>query len=97
MIETLVSVKEFEEVELHFDSEFMDFEQKIIHTESAGKTIVKTESKVIAKGAVTRSMFAIMETVAGSFTTQEKKNIEALKIVIEENATDYYPVPPVID
>ena len=41
-----------------------------------------------------RSMFAIMETFGGSFTAQEKKNIEALKKVINENTTDYYPYPP---
>ena len=76
---------------MHFDSEFMDFEQTITHSESDGITTVKTDSKVIAKGAMMQSMFAIMETFGGSFTAQEKKNIEALKKVINENTTDYYP------
>jgi hypothetical protein len=91
MIETLVSIKEFEQVEMHFDSDMMDFEQIISFSESDGKTMVKTDSKVIGKGIIMRSMFAIMEVIGGSFTTQEKKNIEALKKVIEENTTDYYP------
>ena len=40
-----------------------------------------------------KSMFAIMETFGGSFTAQEKKNIEKLKTLIEENSTDYFPAP----
>ena len=97
MIQTVVSVNEFKNVKMHFDSEFMDFEQTITHLESDGITTVKTDSKVIAKGAMMRSMFAIMETFGGSFTAQEKKNIEALKKVIDENTTDYYPAPPVME
>ena len=91
MIETLVSVKEFDHVEMHFVSEFMDFEQIMSLSESDGKTTVKTASKVIGKNLMTRSMFAVMELFTGSFTAQEKKNIEALKEVIEKNTTDYYP------
>lgn len=97
MIETIISIEEFDHVKMHFDSEFMDFEQIMTYTEADGKTTIKTDSKVIAKGLVMRSMFAIMETFAGSFTAQEKKNIEALKIVIEENTTNYYPLPEVIE
>ena len=40
-----------------------------------------------------RSMFALMETFGGAFQAQEVKNIEALKKVVEENTTDYYPAP----
>ena len=98
MIETLVSINDFESVEMHFDSEFMNFEQVMHFTEERGKTSVKTESKVLAKGLMMRSMFAIMEIFGGSFTAQEKKNMEALKKLIEENTTDYYPrVRPSID
>jgi hypothetical protein len=94
MTQTVVSIKEFEHVNLHFDSDFMDFEQIITYAEVAGKTTVKSESKVIAKSWAMRSMFAIMETFAGSFGAQEKENFEALKKLIEENTTDYYPAPP---
>jgi len=34
-------------------------------------------------------MFAAMEMLAGGFTSQETKNFEALKKLIEENTTDY--------
>ena len=32
MIETIVSIKENDHVEMHFDSEFMDFEQMVVDT-----------------------------------------------------------------
>lgn len=97
MIETLVAFNEFENVKMHFDSEFMDFDQIMTFSESDGKTTVKTDSKVIAKNFMMRSLFAIMETFGGTFTAQEKKNIEALKKVVNENTTDYYPAPPVME
>ncbi len=93
MIETLVDIKEFDYVKMDFDSEAMEFKQTISFKENDGKTTVKTDSKVIGKGIMSRSIFAIMETLGGAFTAQETKNIEALKKVIEENKTDYYAVP----
>jgi len=91
MIETLVAIKEFDHVDMHFDSEMMDFEQIISFKENDGKTTVKTDSKVLGKNIFLRSMFAVSEMLSGGFTKQETKNIEALKKVIEENTTDYYP------
>ncbi len=96
MIETLVSWKEFELVEMSFDNESMQIDQTITHSESNGKTTIKTHSKTKAKGIVMRSMFAIMD-MFDAFQAQEEKNIEALKKVIEENTTDYYPVPEVVE
>jgi hypothetical protein len=34
-----------------------------------------------------------MEFFSGAFHAQEAKNLEALKKLIEENKTDYYPAP----
>lgn len=93
MIETVVSIEEFDHVTMNFDSDFMDFEQTMTFEEADGKTSVKTDSKVMAKNIITRSMFAVMEMFGGSFKKQEAKNIEALKKLIEENTTDYYPQP----
>jgi hypothetical protein len=93
MIETVKSMKEFEHVDLHFDSDMMDFDQRILYSENNGKTSVKTESTVSGKGIMMRSMFALMEMFTGSFQAQEEKNIEALKKLINENSTDYYPAP----
>lgn len=91
MIETIVDFKANEFVNLHFDSEMMDFDQITYIAQMDGKTTVKTESTVLAKGIVMRSMFALMEMMTGSFTTQETKNIEALKVVINENTKNYFP------
>ncbi len=92
MIETVNSKKEFDHVSLSFDSEMMLFDQTTTFSEKNGKINIKTASKVSGKGMMMRSMFAIMEIFGGSFKAQEVKNIEALKKVIEQNTTDYYPV-----
>ena len=93
MTETVVAFKDFEYVDLHFDSEMMDFKQKTSFSESNGKTTIKTESGVKGSGVMMRSMFAWMELLGGAFGKQEAKNMEALKKVIEANEKDYYPTP----
>ena len=97
MTETVTSIKEFDHVTMHFDSEMMDFEQTMTFKENDGKTTIATDSKVIGKGLMSRSMFAIMEILGGAFTAQEAENIEALKKLINENTTDYYPEPEIIE
>lgn len=84
MTETLVAIEQPTFVEMHFDSEMMDFEQKMLFKKENGAVTVETKSKVIGKSASMRSMFALMELLGGSFTTQEAKNINALQKVIEE-------------
>lgn len=90
MIETVVAIKEYDHVTLHFDSEPMNFEQTISYKKNNdGMTTVKSASKVIGKNIMSRSMFAAMEMLMGAFTSQETKNFEDLKKLIEENTTDY--------
>jgi hypothetical protein len=89
MIETLIAKEDFDHIQLSFDSDMMFFEQTTSFSEVDGKTIIKTASKVSGKGMILRSLFALMELLSGSFQEQEVKNIEALKIVIEKNVTDY--------
>ena len=91
MVETIVAKKDFDHMKMRFDSDLVDFEQTMTFGEKDGKAIIKTESTVNAKGLVMRSLFASTETLFGSFQKQEEKNINALKKVIEENTTDYYP------
>lgn len=95
MIQTLKEIKEFDSVQLHYDSDFMDMDQHYTFSESNGQTTFSTQADVRPKGMMMRSMFALMEMFAGSFTTQEAKNIDALKKVIEANTTDYYPAPAI--
>jgi len=94
MIETFKSVKEYELIEMSFENDDMLMDYSVSHTESNGKTTIKTHAKSRAKGIMLRSMFAIMD-MFGAFNAQEAKNIEALKKVIEENTTDYYPEPKI--
>lgn len=91
MIETILSIKENDHIDLTFDNEMMIFDQKTSFAEKDGKTIIKTDSTVKGKGIMMRSMFALMELLGGSFQAQEEENIEALKRVINENTTDYFP------
>jgi len=93
MIETIEAIEEFELVDLHFDSDMMDFDQTMLFSGNDASATIKTESIVSGKGIMMRSMFAMMEMLTGSFTAQEEKNIEALKKVIEENTTDYFSSP----
>ena len=97
MIETIVAKEDFDHVTLSFDSEMMLFDQTPSFSETNGKTTIKTDSKVSGKGIMMRSMFAFMEMFGGSFQAQEVKHVEALKKVIEENTTDYYPAPLVTE
>jgi uncharacterized membrane protein len=97
MTETIVSLVENEHITLHFDSDMMDFDQTISFREADGKAIVKTESTVSGKGIIMRSMFATMQTIFGTFQSQEEKNINALQKVINENTKDYFPTPVVTD
>ncbi len=93
MIETIKSIKEFDHIRLSFDSDMMVFDQRTSFKEENGKTSISTDSKVSGKGLFMRSMFALMERLGGSFTSQEVENIENLKKVIEANTTNYYPSP----
>lgn len=92
MIETLISKKDFDHITLSFDSEMMLFNQTTSFAEVNGQTSIETDSNVSGKGMMMRSIFALMEMFTGSFQAQEEKNIEALKKLIEENTTDYFPV-----
>ena len=75
-------------------------DQRIVtvsHSETDGKTTIKTDCTVSGKGIMMRSMVAVMEIFGGSFQKQEMKNVEALKKVIEENTKDYYPVSDITE
>ena len=93
MVETLLDIQEFKEVTMTFDSDMMGFDQTIYFEEEDGKTNIWSDSKVKGKGIMMKSMFAVMEILGGSFTAQEAKNFEALKVLINENTKDYFPAP----
>lgn len=96
MIETVVSLKENEQVTLHFESEPMTFDQTIYFEGDDKSATIRSESKAKAKGIMMKSMFSMMEVLGGSFTKKEAENFEALKKLINENTTDYFPVIEVL-
>lgn len=89
MIETLESLEKYDHVKMNYDNEFMVFKQMYTFSESNGKTTIKSDASVTAKTFMMRCMLAVMETFFGSFSTQEAKNMEALRDIIKENTTDY--------
>ena len=93
MIETLESIKEFEKVRLLFDSDVMDFDQTILFSETNSGSKIQTVSIVKGKNPITKSVFALMEMFTNTFQKQETENIEALKVLIDNNTTNYYAVP----
>jgi len=97
MIETVVAFEPNDYVQLRFDSDMMVFDQTTKFLETNGKTKITTSSTVKANGFMMRSMFAMMELFGSAFQKQEAKNMEALKKVIEENTTDYFTTPPVLE
>ena len=97
MIETIVSKKDADHIQLSFDSEMMLFDQTTTFSEKDGKITIKTDSNVKGKGMMMRSIFALMEMFGGSFKAQEAKNLEALKKVINENTTNYFPALNVME
>jgi len=92
MIETLHSIVENEKVHMTFDSDFMDFDQKIHFTEKEGKTTISSDSQATGKGLVMRSMFSVMDLLTGSFQKQEEENFDNLRDLINNNTTNYQAV-----
>ena len=91
MIETLVEIQEYERAVMKFDSDMGRFDQVYTFEEKDGKTTMTSSAKITGNGIMTKSMFALM-SMFGSFKAQEAENMDALKKVIEENKTDYFPV-----
>lgn len=91
MTETIMEIEEFKRIRMKYESLFGEMDHEYTYTEQDGSTSIQSTGKLMGNSMMNRVMFAIME-LAGGFTTQEAKNMEALKKVIEANTTDYYPV-----
>lgn len=96
MTETITDMKDFESISFRFDSDMMEFNQTTTFVEAAGKTTIKTDSRVKGSNIIWHSLFSWMEMLGGSFQAQEAENIDNLKTVINNNTSDYYP-PAAID
>jgi hypothetical protein len=91
MIETIMDFQEYDHFDLNFESDMIIFDQTMSFESSGEKTKIKTESVARGKSLVTRAMFAWMDLLGNTFQNQEERNMEALKVVIEDNTVDYYP------
>ena len=93
LIETITSLQDQESMGLEFDSEFMTNNLLVNFSEKEGKTYIKTNATVRGKGMFMRSLMALME---GPMGNEDLKNMTALKKLIEENTTDYFPDPETV-
>ncbi len=92
MKETIKKFVSNQAIAMDFSMDFMEMEYEITLDESAGKTTVKSTSKVLGNGLFAQSLVSFMK---GTMKKQEDINMNNLKKVIEENTTNYFPEPVV--
>ena len=93
IFETIKSISPYENVAMDFTMEgVMDMDYKIDFLEKNGKTQIKSSTITKGDGMFMRSMMSFMKN---SMQAQEDENMNNLKKLIEENTTDYFPVPAV--
>jgi hypothetical protein len=87
VIQTLISIKEFEQMEVHYEGKYTSFEHFMNSSDSGGQTMITVESKVIGNSLTMRSLIAMLEAVAdssSSFAALGRKNLATLKETIEK-------------
>lgn len=93
VLETLKAIRPNEQVAMDFAVEgVMDMDYKVDFSEKDGKTHIKSFTTTKGDGLFMRSMVSFMES---SMQAQEDENMNNLKKLIEENTTNYFPVPVV--
>ena len=68
----------------------MDYE--INFEEQDGQTLIKTKSKTVGNGIISKSIVSFM---GNSMKRQEDQNLIKLKTAIEESTKDYFPLPAI--
>jgi len=84
--ETITGIVPGESITMIFETDFMNMDYKLSMQSIAGKTKISSKTTAVGNGMVSKSIIALM---AGSFTTQEKKNLNSLKQTIENNTKNY--------
>ncbi|MGB0851245.1 MAG: SRPBCC family protein [Bacteroidia bacterium] len=95
VLETITSVVPNEHIAMDFvmpDVMTMDYKMEI--SEKDGKTHIKSSTIAEGTGLFMQSMFSFM---GSSLKAQEDENMNNLKEVIDNNTTDYFPVPEPIE
>jgi len=90
MKETIVSVNESDHLKMKFSMDMMDMDYEIRFKEEGANTVITTSSETIGNGMFNKSIVSFMSSL---MKTQEDENLSSLKKLIEENTTDYFPVP----
>lgn len=94
MQETVTDLKENELLAMNFTMDFMDMDYEITFEEKDGKTNIKSKSKTVGNGMFAKSMISLMK---GAMYDQEEKNLNNLKKLIDNNTTNYFPEPEVVE
>jgi len=93
ILETIKSIQPEEQITMDFEMEgVMNMAYKVDFMDKGGKTLIKSSTTTKGDGMFMRSMVSFMK---GSMQTQEDENMNNLKKLIDENTTDYFPVPVV--
>jgi lipopolysaccharide export LptBFGC system permease protein LptF len=91
VLETVTSIKPNEHIAMDFEMEgVMNMDYKLDFIDKDGKTLIKSSTITEGDGMFMRSMVSFMK---GSMQTQEDENMNNLKKLIEENTTNYFPIP----
>lgn len=88
MEETITALKPNEHMAMTFTMDFMNMDYDLYMKEIDGKTYIKTKSKTTGNGMVAKSIISFMPK---AMKTQEDKNLNKLKVLIENNTKDYFP------
>jgi len=89
MKETIKAIKPEEMIAMNFHMEgMMDMEYEMHIKENNGKTTITSKSTTAGVGLFSKIMVSFMK---GMMKTQEDKNLNSLKKLVDENTTDYFP------
>jgi len=93
IFETIKAIRPNEHIAMSFVMEgVMDMDYKVDFNEKDGKTHIKSSTINKGNGVFMRSMVSFMKN---SMQAQEDENMKNLKKLIEENTTNYFPLPVV--
>lgn len=91
IVETIKSIRSNEYIAMDFEMEnVMNMAYEIEFLESDGKTKIKSSTVTKGTGILMRSMMSFMKN---SMKAQEDENLNNLRTLINENTTNYFPVP----
>lgn len=87
--ETITEIVADESISMTFTSDFMDMDYTLRMESIDGKTNISSNTTAVGNGLFSKSIMAL---VGSSMITQEETNLSYLKVCIESNTKDYFPV-----